>query len=260
VVPETPTPYWPSFLMSSLLAAWTIFGFETPSDLSEETVNVKRVTPRSIISSVIATIALGAFFLGVITLAIPDLASVTAAADPVSAIVSSHLGDTVTKIFLLFVLTAMFASSLVGITTASRLLFAVARDKQFAGASLLATISGHGVPAIAAVLVALIEIVAFLSAGNMADLYASPVVLLSLAYLVTVVSFIIGVKKLPPTGNFSLGRWHWPVVIVAILWLVSLIGILTLPDEFHSVAAIAGSILGAGVALYFVAGRARKIA
>jgi len=259
-IPAQPVPYWPGFLMSSLMAAWTIFGFEASSDLSEETLNVKRVTPRSIISSVIATVLLGAFFIGIITLAIPDLASVTAAADPVSTIVASHLGDTVTKIFLVFVLTAMFAASMLGITTASRILFAVARDKRVAGSSSLAKVSSHGVPSGGVWIVAFIEIVSILLAKDLADLYAAPVVLLSLAYLITVISFIVGSKKLPATNNFSLGNWHWPVVILAVLWLVSLIGILTLPDEFHAVSVIAGGVLALGVVLYFIAGRVRKTA
>ena len=259
-IPDQPVPYWPSFLMSSLLAAWTIFGFEASSDLSEETLNVKRITPKSIISSVIATVILGAFFIAVITFAIPDLAAVTAATDPVSMIVASHLGDTVTEIFLVFVLAAMFAASMLGITTASRILFAVARDEHIAGASFFKKISSHGVPAASVWLVGLIEIASILLAKDLADLYAAPVVLLSLAYLVTVISFIVGVKKLSPTGSFSLGNWHWPVVILAVLWLISEIGILTLPDEFHSVAMIAGGILAVGVVLYFVAGRVRKTA
>jgi amino acid transporter len=257
-IPSRPEPYWASFLMCSLLAAWTIFGFEASSDLSEETLNVKRITPKSIILSVIATVVLGAFFLGVITLAIPDLASVTAAADPVSTIVSYHFGAAVTEIFLVFVLTAMFACSMLGITTASRVLFAVARDGRMIGSTRLRKISSHGIPSLCVWLVAVIQVTAILTAKDLADLYAAPVVLLSLAYLVTVVSFIAGVKKLPPTDNFSLGTWHWPVVILAVLWLVSLIGILTLPEEFHSVAIIAGGVLAVGVVLYFVAGRSRK--
>jgi len=253
-LPASPTPYWPNFLMASLLAAWTIFGFESPSDLSEETVNVQRITPKSIISSVVATVALGSFFLCIITLAIPDLATVTAASDPISTVVAHHLGGATTKIFLLFVLTAMFAASLVGITTASRLLFAVARDRRIVGSSFLTKISSHHVPSRATLLVAAIEIIIFLAAKDLTDLYAAPVVLLALAYLITVVSFIAGLKKLPSTDSFSLGRWHWPVVTLAILWLISEIGILTIPKEFHAVAAIAGGIVIVGLALYFVIG------
>lgn len=258
-VPATPAPYWTGFLMASLLAAWTIFGFESPSDLSEETVNVKRVTPTSIVSSVVVTTAMGCGFLAVLTIAIPDVASVTAATDPVSAIVAHHLGDGMTKVFLAFVLVAMFASSIVGITAASRILFAVARDNRVVGSALLARISAHRVPKIAILLATAAQILAFLLFQNTADLYASASIILTLAYLVTVISFAVGFRKLPPSSHFSLGRWHGPVVMLAIVWLVSEIGILTLPEDFHSAAYIAGGILLAGGVLYFAAGRPRQV-
>jgi amino acid transporter len=257
-VPEGPTPYWPSFLMASLLAAWTIFGFETPVDLSEETVNVRRVTPKSILSSVIITVVLGFAFLTIITLAIPDLATVTAASDPISMIVSGHLGAIPTKLFLAFVVIAIFASSMLGITTSSRLLFAVGRDRGIIGSSHLVKISAHGVPKIAMILVSTIEIVTLLWATDMAALYAAPVILLGFAYLATILSFIFGNKKLPPTDHFSLGRWHWPVVILAVTWLVVMIGILTIPDEFHPAAKIAAVVFAIGVGLYFASGRSAK--
>jgi hypothetical protein len=63
---------------------------------------------------------------------------------------------------------------------------------------------------------------------------------------------------LPPTNHFSLGRWHWPVVLLAIVWLVAEIGVLTLPDEFHPSAQIAGIVLAVGVALYLLTGRVHR--
>ncbi|MBI3419979.1 MAG: amino acid permease [Proteobacteria bacterium] len=254
-VPATPAPYWPSFLMASLLAAWTIFGFESSSDLSEETLNARQVTPGSIISSVLTTVGLGVAFLAILTLAIPDLPAVTAASDPISTIMAHHLGDGITRIFLVFVLTAIFATSLVGITAGSRVLFAVARDKRVVGAELLTRVSAHGVPTLAILVVSAIEIITFLFCQNLASLYAAPVVLLALVYLITMISFLRGIKKLPAATPFSLGPWRWPVVTLAILWLISEIGILTIPDEFHDAALIASGILAVGLVFCFLATR-----
>ncbi len=251
-IPATPTPYWPAFLSACLLGAWTIFGFETAADLSEETINVQQITPRSIITAVLASVILGFVFLVIITLAIPDLATVTTASDPVSAIVLFHLGPVMTKAFLLLVVIAMFAASLLGITTASRLLFAVARDGRMIGAKYLSKISSHAIPATAVWLVAAIEIVTFLLAKDLTDLYAAPVVLLGLGYLITVLSFIFGRHKLPAINGFSLGRWHWPIVMLSIISLISLIGILTIPAEFHNVAKIAAIVLVLGTAIFAI--------
>lgn len=253
--PETPLPYWGNFLTACLLAAWTIFGFETSSDLSEETVDVRRVTPKSILSAVLITVPLGFSFLLILTLAIPDLSTVTAATDPVSTIVAYHLGSGLTKVFLAFVLIAMFAASLLGITTASRLLFAVARDNRIIGSSVLNKISKHRVPAAAVYVITCVEIITFVFCQNMTDLYASPVILLAVSYLITVICFITGNNKLPSTGSFSLGLWHWPVVILAIVWLISEICILTIPDDFHTAAIIAGGVILSGLVLYGLIGR-----
>jgi len=242
-IPEKPTPYWSGFLLASLLAAWTLIGFELPSDLSEETLNVKQVAPKSIIIAVVVSIVLGSLFIGTLVLAIPDLATITAASDPISAIVAYHLGATVMKIFLVFVLVAMFALALLVMAGASRILYAVARDGRAIGSSFLAKVSKHKVPHIAILCVTALEMIIFLSAKDAVDLYAASTVLFFLVYLITVVSFAFGFKKLPKPGGFSLGSWRWPIVSIAIGWLIAMISILTLPEEFHRAAQIAGIAL-----------------
>lgn len=249
-VPTTPTPYWPAFLMSTLLGAWTIFGFETPSDLSEETINAKRITPKSIISSVVVTVLLGLFFISVITIAIPDLTTISAATDPVSSIVSYHLGTVADKIFLVLVVVAMFASSLLCITLGGRLLFAVSRDKHFIAHKKFSTVSLRGIPFYACFLVAIIEAIIFLTMFNLAAIYAAAVVVLFLSYLITVLNFAFSAHKLPTTENFALKKWHWPIVIVATLWLVGEILILTIPKDFHLAALVAGIIFVFAIVQY----------
>lgn len=258
-IPLKPVPYWPAFLLASLLAAWTIIGFELPSDLSEETVNVKRVTPKSIISAVLTSTILGFLFLSILTFAIADLPGVTAASDPISAIMSSHLGPAITKVFLVFVIIAMFAVALLVMATAARVLFAVARDRRIAGASLLTKVSSRKVPAIATILVVAIEIIVFITAKDAVDLYGATTILMFFAYLVTVVSFAVGFRKLPPTKTFSLSRWHWPVVTLAVFWLIFEISVLTIPEDFHSAAKIALAVLVLGLPLYFLTGYRKSI-
>ncbi len=153
------------------------------------------------------------------------------------------------------VLLSMFAATMLNLTAASRILFAVARDKRMPGSATLARVSVHNVPKTAVAVVALIEVLAIVFCQNMTDLFATPTILLTSAYLITVISFTVGSKRMPPTSHFSLGKWHWPVVILALVWLVSEIGILTLPEDFHAAAAIAASIVGVGIVLYFVTGR-----
>jgi amino acid transporter len=241
--PAQPTPYWPGFLLASLLAAWTLIGFEVPGDLSEETVNVKRVASQSIVTAVFVSIVLGSFFIGTLVLAIPDLSSVAAASDPISTIVAYHLGDTVMRIFLVFVLIAMFALALLVMAGGARILYAVARDRHVVGASFLTKISAHKVPHNAIICITVLELIVFLFAKDAVDIYAASTVLFFIVYLITVVSFAFGLKKLPPPGGFSLKGCRTVVTVFAILWLMAMICVLTMPEEFHHAAQIAGAVL-----------------
>lgn len=251
-IPSSPAPYWPAFLISILLGAWTIFGFEAPSDLSEETMNVKRVVPKSIISGIITSIVLGAFFIGVVTIAIPDLQTVTGSSDPISTIFVSHLGQSLTNIFLAMVLVAMFATALLNLIVATRVLFAISRDEKFVGYSFLKKVSPNGIPYYSVMAIIAVEIITFLTMYGLPAIYASAIVLLGLAYLITVINFLMSVKKLPPTTSFSLGRWHWPVVICSVLWLVLLLVILTVPQEFHLAAKIGAGVVILGFLQHFL--------
>lgn len=251
-IPSSPVPYLPAFLMASLLAAWTIFGFEAASDLSEETIAVKTVAPKSIISSVLVSAIMGFAFITILTLAIPNLADITNSSAPIASILTYHLGTVPTQLFLVCAIVAMFATSLLAIAFASRLMFAAARDEHFIAARFFRKISSRKVPANASIAVVIIEILAFGFASGLAALFAATVVLLYVAYLITVVNFARSSQLLPPTKNFSLGKWARPVAIVAALWLSAAIAILTVPKDFNLAGLTAGGVIIFGLLQYAV--------
>jgi amino acid transporter len=241
--------------MACLLGSWTLIGFETSADISEETINARRVAPTGVISSLLASVIIGFVFIMAMTLAIPDLAAVTQSAYPLAMITSYYLGDNVTKIFLCFSLVAMFSCSLVCLTAGSRVMYAMARDGRFIAAPLFARVSSHHVPKYPLILItALCVGFAFVS-ESITALTGAATVCASIYYLVTTVGFAWKIKKWPAATSFSLGAWHWPAVILAVLWLVVEIGILTIPEEFHSVAVATGGVLAVGFLIYLIAGR-----
>ena len=254
-IPSTPAPYYSGFLMACLLAGWTLLGFEGAADISEETINVRHVAPKGIIRSVIACTVIGLFFTMLLTLCIPNLTSVVSAADPVSAIISVTLGDTLTKVFLIFVLISVVACSLVNMTGATRVLFAMARDTRLPASSWLSKVSAHKVPSNATWVIAILSGAFLLISDTATALYGAGAVLFTMFYLLTVLAYAAAIKRLPITESFSLGLWRWPVVTLAAVWLIVEIGILTIPEEFHSVAIATGIVLAVGVALYFLRGR-----
>jgi len=244
-IPTSPVPYWQGFLAGSLLGMLTLIGFESASDVSEETINARSIAPRSIVRGVAFSGILGFIFIFILTIIIPNVTQITASSDPVSAIVGFYLGTAITKIFLACVVLAIFAASLLIITYVSRLIFAVARDGRIMGSQHLGKVSSRGIPVSAAVLVAVVEIVILIIAFGQVALFATNAVLTALVYLVTVINFWRANKKLPENGTFSLGKWRKPVTIAAIIWLIFEVGILTLPKDFHPAAFLSiGVVVG----------------
>jgi amino acid transporter len=243
--------------MSALLGAWTMGGFESSADVSEETIDTTSVTPKAMVLSVIASAALGFLFIVVMTLAIPDLGEISKASYPLAAITSYYLGDGVTDLFMAFALVAIFSCSLVCMTAGSRLIFAMSRDGRFIAAPFFSRVSVHHVPKAALIMIAAMGIVFTFMTDSATSLYGACTVLASIYYLITVVAFAIRGRKMSETDTFSLGRWHWPVTVLAAAWMIVEICILTIPEEFHPVAEATAGILAVGLVVYLIAGRVR---
>ena len=256
-IPATPVPYWPAFLMASLIGAWTFVGFEAAADMSEETHHARRVAPFGVVSSIVASVAVGFVFIAIMTAAIPDLHAVTRAENPLAAIMTHYLGTSATKVFLAFVLLAVFSCSLITMAAASRLVFAMARDGRLPAASMLSAISRHHVPTNAILLVTVVAVLLTFNADSVTSLYGAVSVLSAGVYLFTVLSFAAGGKNIPPSETFSLGRLRPVVTGLAAVWLLAEIAILTVPRQFHSVAVASAEVFAAGLVLYPVIGRGR---
>jgi amino acid transporter len=145
------------------------------------------------------------------------------------------------------------------LTVASRVLFAISRDERFVGHSALKKVSSHGIPYLSVIAIIAVEVITFLTMYGLAAIYASAIILLGLAYLITVVNFIMNIKKLPATTSFSLGKWHYPVVVLALIWLVVLLLVLTIPQEFHLAAEIGAGVVILGLVQHFISKLVRSL-
>jgi amino acid transporter len=258
VAPSEPTPYWPAFLMASLMAGWTLLGFEGAADISEETIDVRRTAPKAIIRAVLACVISGLLFTMLLALTMSSVNTATSGSDPVGAIILENLGPDLAKAFAVVLLVAIYACALVNMTGASRLLFAMARDGRIPASSWISKVSAHRVPSNAVWLVTGVSAAFLCIADTATALYGAGAVLFTLFYLITVVAYEVARKRLPETDSFSLGRWHWPVVLGASAWLIAETGILTLPDQFHDVALATVIVLLIGIVLYFLTEWQRK--
>ena len=213
------------FVFAFLLGAFTIVGFEASGNLAEETDNPEHVVPRAMWLSVVLSGVLGFAFLIAITAGTYNIPLLTASTTPVADIVKHVLGGPVGRIFLAFVTFSIFACGMVIFVTVSRLTWAMSRDQRFPGWQALRRVNTSVKTPLLATLSmgVLIEVVLAVFArrtDSLFNLFSSATLMPAIIYFVTVVLYVATRNKLPAKRGFSLGAWEWPVVVVALVWLV----------------------------------------
>src|SRR5579884_2218934 len=213
------------FVLSFLLGAFTIVGFEAAANLAEETEDPSRVVPVAMWSSVVISGIVGMAFLIALDLGLGNIAAASSSATPVADIVTTILGSVIGKLFLIFVTFSIFACGLVIFITATRLVWSMSRDNRFPGDQIFRRVNATtNTPLNATVMLGiLIEVVLAIFANRsdvLVNLFSAATLLPCIIYLFTVVLYIYARKKLPVTHGFSLGAFEWPVVILALIWLL----------------------------------------
>ncbi len=244
--------YLPIWIMACLMGAYTIVGFESAANLSEETVDAGQTVPKAMIWSVVVSGGVGTLFLVTTVLGIRDLDAVIASSYPLPTIIEDNLGEPTAMAFFLLVVISIFACGLVIMASGSRMIYAMARDNALIGNSKLRSVSRTtSAPVPAILLVAGLGIIAELFFKSLEQLLAAAAVLPALIYLSTVSAYARRRHSLSSDpGSFTLGRWSGLVSSAAIVWLVFIIGVLTIPKEFHGATAVSVSFCVVGLVMY----------
>jgi amino acid transporter len=117
------------FLLSFLLPAYTVTGFDASANTSEETVGASHHVPRAIVRSVLVSGIFGWIMLSAVVLAIPSMNEAAAAGnDSFHWIVQRVLPHRVWVGLSLGIVVAQFFCGLATVTSASRIAYAFARD------------------------------------------------------------------------------------------------------------------------------------
>ncbi|WP_432563213.1 APC family permease [Kineococcus sp. SYSU DK003] len=223
---------WP-FLASSLMAAYVMYGFDSAAELSEETRNPRRTTPRAVLQAISASAVGGALLLVAALMAAPSLTDGELASAGISYVLVSRLGSTLGTVLLVVVAIAIVAALLAIQTSASRVAFSMARDGALPCSRFLAHVDPRtGTPTRAAVVVAAAAVLVLLvnlgRAGVFTAVTSVSVMIVYLAYLLVTVPALVrrfrgrahplvGGGEQPRLG-FDLGRWGWPVNVVAVVF------------------------------------------
>ena len=244
------------FMLATLLGAYTIVGFESASNLAEETQEPHRVIPRAMVRAVVASGVVGMAFLIALAYAISSIPAVSKSSAPVAFIVNDVLGGVVQKIFLIFVVISIFACGLIIMVTNSRLIWSMSRDRRLPGYQLWRQVPrATGGPSwatiLAAVIGAVITLVLRTHTSALVTLFTASTIMPALLYASTVLLYVFtGRRRRGETGFFSLGRWEIPVIAGAVIWLAYELIILIGPSEFRDAQYYVLGALGLGLLFY----------
>jgi urea carboxylase system permease len=219
-----PGSYFSAFIISSLMAAYVMVGFDSAGELAEETKDPRRTAPRAILRALTASGVGGALLLLAGILAAPSLTDGELAAGGLPYVLTSSLGDTVGKVFLADVTIAICVCTLAIQTAATRMMFSMSRDRVLPGHGALGRVSAvTGTPVLPAVVVGVLAAAILLVNVGEASLFTALtsvcIVMLYGAYLMVTVPMLAQRLRgawAPQPGHFSLGAWGLPVNLLAV--------------------------------------------
>ena len=219
--------YLGAFLVAALASGYVMYGFDTASSLGEETKDPRRTAPRAILTALIASFVLGGLILMFAILAAPDLGDERLAlgSGGLQLIVLQALGTGLGKVFLACVVLAITVCALAVHAATIRIVFAMARDNNLPGGSVLAKVHPVRrtpvVPAIAVGVLAVLILVLNIRQPQIFTVVTSiAIILVYLAYLLVTGPMLLARRRgaWQPGGEFSLGRLGLPINVAAVLW------------------------------------------
>jgi amino acid transporter len=214
------------FLVALAFIGFSFVGFESAGSIAEEVKEPRTNLPKAILFS-ISFIAVIVMFTSLsIILATPDLDAVASGevGDPVYETLTTQLGAGIAvPLEILFVI-GFLASFLALQTSASRLIWAAARDGALPAAKVLTRLSRKQRQPVGALLITtIIGTVLFLLSNVATDIYTLMVNFTAggfyLSFLFPLIGFVVVLtRKQWKPGVFSIGRATLPVAVVALIW------------------------------------------
>jgi amino acid transporter len=216
-----------AWLAASLGPFFGLIGVEASADIAEETVNARRVIPRTMFYALTTSIIIEFLMYVVYVLAIKDQDAVAnASAAPIEEIIRQQVGPVVAQIVVAVALTNLMACILANILVATRLTYSMARDNMLPFSHVWRHVSpSNRTPTYAVLGIFSLSTILLLSALVSEKAFFLIIGLSSLAvcamYFLQTVAVLIGNRRgtipAPEPGTFDLGKARVPVAIVALI-------------------------------------------
>ena len=253
------------FLLAIVFIGFSFVGFESAGSIAEEVHEPRRNLPKAVLFSICFIAAVVMFSSLAIILATPDNAAELPGfdVDPVFAVLTAQLGlEFALPLQALFTI-GFIASFLALQTSASRLIWAKARDRALPFSGALSKLSRKQRQPVGPILITTVIGTALFLLSNIAEnLYTMMVNFTSggfyLSFLFPVLAFAITVlRRRWRPGPFSIGAWTAPVAVIALFWVVLELINIAWPRPLNgnpwldwSVIVGAGALTLAGAAVY----------
>jgi amino acid transporter len=229
-----------AFVIGLLQAMWTYTGYDASASVSEETVDPRRRAPWGMVMAVVVSSVVGYLLLFALTLAIQDIPSVLSAKD-------ASGNDVPAVIAILIAALGERAGSLFSALAAMAMWFCGLSDEGLPLSGVWKQVSpAHSTPVNA---IWLCVIAAFLGAvysGAYAVVTSISTIGLYLSYIIPVYLHL-RLHEQPERGPWHLGSFSRPLNLIAVLWVIFLCIVLSIPDNQRTGKSIAAVTLVLGL-------------
>ena len=238
------------FVLSFLLPAYTITGFDASANTAEETVGAAVRVPRGIVQAVAVSGAAGWVMLCAVVAAIPDLDQAAAlGAGAFTWTVGAVLPRPLAYFILAGIAVAQYLCGLAAVTSASRIAYAFARDGGMPASGALSRVSArYRTPTVAIWTVAAAAALATVYTPIYETMAAVAAILLYMSYVLpTALGLVAYGRRWTTMGPWNLGAWYRPLAAISVVGCVALIAIGMQPPNEKSVWIVGGTLLVLGV-------------
>jgi len=234
------------FVLSFLLAAYTITGFDASANTAEETVGAAMRVPRGILQAVAVSGVAGWVMLCAVVAAIPDLDRAAAMGPGAFTwTVGAVLPRPLAYFILAGIAVAQYLCGLAAVTSASRIAYAFARDGGLPASKALGRVSDrYRAPTMAIWTVAFAAALATVYTPIYETMAAVAAILLYISYVLpTALGLVAYGRRWTTMGPWDLGAWYRPLAAISVVGCLALIAIGMHPPNEKSIWIIGAVLL-----------------
>jgi amino acid transporter len=233
-------PFLLCFLLATLQAQWTYTGYDASAHVAEETVMARLNSAWGVFLSVAVSAVVGYIVLLALTWSIPEgkVAETAADAYPVLYIVYNNLSTFFANVVAIIIGVAMWLCGLASITSMGRMWYAFARDDGMPGSGLIKQVSPkYRTPVWSIVITSVLAVLICIYASAFFVVTSISTITLYLAYMFPIYLNWRNKRRrqgeftTPATAPWSMGKWGPLVNVIAIVWVVIISVIFSLPPN-----------------------------